>query len=387
MAFNRDPRGGSVAQALLPAPAQTRVAVPQSIPTRMTKSILAVLLISTIPAIYAASVAQHFIVQPEHVLTTADIADLAARGIEVQRVLPGPRYLVRAEEEDVIIADPRVRSVERFSAARKVAASAYHVAARGRAFTNVRLLFHDDVSFADAQRTVLQAGGTIERPLAADFDLPHGITARIPSAAVTQLANDERVFGIYGPAHRIKPDNAIAAQLSHVTPLFNAPYNLSGQGVVVSIFDIDKADASHPEFGGRVTTHVSGSIGEHPTHVSGTIIAQGIDSKAKGMASAATLHDFNANEDIAIMLNQKSTTLPSLSVVADNNSWGYILGWCSAANCGTAFPTWNGGDELFGGYDALDSAPYDGMAKKTLVLFVHSAGNDGSEGINPVSPP
>src|SRR6266568_2423587 len=31
----------------------------------------------------------HFIVQPEHVLTTADIADLAARGIEVQRVLPG----------------------------------------------------------------------------------------------------------------------------------------------------------------------------------------------------------------------------------------------------------------------------------------------------------
>ena len=325
--------------------------------------------------------------QPEHVLTTGDIADLAARGIEVQRVLPGPRYLVRAESGEAIVSDPRVRHVEHFSAAKKIAPSALHVAAQSRAFTNVRILFHDDVSFADAQGAIKQAGGTIERSFQSDFDLPHGITARIPSTAIMQLADDERVFGIYGPRRAIKADNAIAAQLSHVTPLFTAPYNLSGAGVVLSIFDIGKADASHPEFSGRLTTHVSDAVAEHPTHVSGTMIAQGIDPQAKGMAPAATLHDFNANDDIGMVLDNKQNMLPSLSVVADNNSWGYVLGWCSALECSSQFEVWAGDDELLGGYDALDSSPYDAMARKTSVLFVHSAGNDAGEGQNPVSGP
>src|SRR5438128_1609452 len=225
---------------------------------------------------------QHFIVQPQHVLSTADIADLAARGIEVQRVLPGPRYLVRAEDRGVIEADTRIREVEPFSAARKIASSAYRAAARGDAFTTVRLLFHDDVTFADAQNAIEAAGGSIERPLAVDFDLPHGITARIPSTAVTQLANDERVFGIYGPPHHVKSENAVAAQLSHVTPLFSAPYNLSGNGVVLSEFELANADTSHPQFGGRFTSHVTGSStssdSRHPTHVAGTMIASGQDA-------------------------------------------------------------------------------------------------------------
>src|SRR6266540_4771524 len=121
-------------------------------------------------AVAASARPQHFIVHPEHVLTTTDIADLAARGIEVQRVLPGPRYLVRATDERVIAADSRVRNVEHFSAAKKVAVSAYHAAARGTAFTNVRLLFHDDVSFAEAQSAIESVGGAVEHPLAPNFD-------------------------------------------------------------------------------------------------------------------------------------------------------------------------------------------------------------------------
>src|SRR5438270_2658228 len=157
---------------------------------------------------------QHFIVQPDHVLSQADIADLAARGIDVQRVLPGPRYLVRADDAIAVANEGRV---EHFGAAHKIAASAFHAASRGTAFTTVRLLFHDDVSFEDAQSTIENAGGAIERPIATRFDAPRALTARVPSTAVTVLANDERVFGIYGPRHRIKAQNAVAAQVSHVT--------------------------------------------------------------------------------------------------------------------------------------------------------------------------
>src|SRR5437867_9071613 len=200
---------------------------------------------------------RHYIIQSDHVLAPADLADFAARGIEVQRVLPDHRYLIRAESAGVLEGDARLRSVETYSPARKVAASAYREAARAHAFATLRVRFHDDVAFEDAQDAIEHAGGTLERLLSVGFELPHGLVARIPSAAVTQLAKDERIFGIYGPPLRIRNENAVAAQLSHVTPLFSAPYNLTGNGVVLSLFELANADTSHPEFGGRLTSPLS----------------------------------------------------------------------------------------------------------------------------------
>src|SRR5579872_1799687 len=260
----------------------------------------------------AARRAAHFVLTPNRVLTTADIADLAARGIEVQRVLPGPRYVVRAESAGEVAADPRVRTVERFASTKKIAPSALHAAAQAKAFTRVRLMFHNDVAFDEAQSAIEHAGGAIERPLQTDFELPHVVTARIPTASITTLASDDRVFGIYGPPHRIKVENDVAANVSHVTPLYSAPYGLTGQGVSLSLFDIGQVDDSHPEFGGRVTIKItpSQSLGDHPTHVTGTMIAQGIDARAKGMAPAATVYDFDANAnngDAATMLDSKRT--------------------------------------------------------------------------------
>ena len=351
----------------------------------MPKTVISIVLFFA--AAVAVAAPQHFILQPDHVLSQTEIAGLATRGVDVQRVLPGARYLVRADNADAIANEGRF---EYFGAAHKIAPSAAHFAARGLAFTTVRLVFHDDVSFEDARNAIENAGGTIERPLTTDFDPARVLTARVPSTAITSLANDERVFGIYGPPHRIKAQNAVAAQLSHVTPLFSTPYNLSGAGVVLSEFELAQADTTHPEFSGRFTSHLTGSItsdSQHPTHVAGTMIAQGLDARAKGMAPAAQLHEFSAQDDIGVVLNNKQNTLPSLSVVADNNSWGYVLGWCNPAECEGNFEVWEGADELFGGYDALDSAPYDSMARQTPVLFVHSAGNDGQEGQSPVFGP
>ena len=332
---------------------------------------------------------QHYIIQPDHILSQAEIAGYAARGVVVQHILPGARYMVRADAEE-LAGDRHLVQVENYGASHKIAAAAYRAATRGTAFTTVRILFHDDVNFADAQNAVQAAGGEIARPLTTDFDQPQVLTARVPSTAVTALAQDERVFGIYGPPLRIREDNAVAAQLSHVTPLFAAPYNLSGAGVVLSEFELAPADTAHPEFSGRFTSHLTGSItadSQHPTHVAGTMISQGLDPRSKGMAPAAQLHEFNANDDYGVMLNNKQNNLSPLGIVADNNSWGYILGWCSAAECGSNFEVWSDAEDLFGGYDALDSAPYDAMAKQTPVLFVHSAGNDGSEGQTPVVGP
>jgi len=343
-----------------------------------------VILIALALAVAIPGPARHYIVQAQHVLLPADVADLAARGIEVQRVLPERRYLVRTDDVDALEHEGRIRNVEAYSSSKKIAASAYRQAAGGRAFSVVRLMFHDDVTFEDARAAIESAGGTIDRPLTVDFELPHRLQARVPSTAIGQLANDERVFAIYGPPLRIKEENAVAAQLSRVTPLFSAPYNLSGAGVVLSLFELAPADATHPEFGGRLTTHISGSAtgadSQHPTHVSGTMIASGLNPQAKGMAPAATLHEFEAKDDFEAMLNDKSTALTQFSIIADNNSWGYSFGWQANTSGSGPAVVWYGDQDLLGAYTALDSAPYDKVAHDTPVLFVHSTGNDQSNG-------
>ncbi len=330
---------------------------------------------------------QHFILDADHVLRSEEISDLAARGVEVQRVLPDHRYLVRAASADLMEG----AKVDAYAGSRKIARSAYRAAARGSAFTTVRLMFHNDVSFDEAQRALASIGGTVDRPLTFDFELPHGVVAKVPSSALLQLADDDRVFAVYGPPLHVKSDNAVAASLSHVTPLFTAPYNLTGNGVVLSLFELAAADTTHPEFGGRFTTRLtgstSGSESSHPTHVGGTMIASGIDPRAKGMAPAATLQEFNALDDIAVVLVNKQNALSPLGVVADNNSWGYSLGWQPNSSGNGPSEVWWGSDDLFGAYESIDSTPYDAMARKTPVVFVHSAGNDGSEGISPVSGP
>ncbi len=329
-----------------------------------------------------ASVARHFIVTAEHTLRADETAQLAAAGIEVQQVLPDRRYIVRAAKIEDVAGDPRIASVVSIAAAHKIDRSAYREAALARPFARIRLVFHDDVSFADAQAAVTRVGGSVEQLLAADYTLPQRVYARVPFASIPDLAADDRVFAVYGPGLKMAPLNAVAAQLSSVTPLFSAPYNLTGAGVVVSEFEFATAEAAHPEFGGRLTTHVVGDDAGsklHATHVAGTIIASGIVTAAKGMAPGATLHEFDARSDYPIVMDTKQNQLPPLGIIADNNSWGFQLGWQFDPTAAGSF-VWYGGEDYFGGYDGFYDPPYDKIARTGPVFFVQSAGNDGDQG-------
>jgi hypothetical protein len=356
----------------------------------MQRFLIPLVFVSLLPTVAAAlpqhsqPIERHYIVQAEHVLRPEEQAELAAEGVEVQHVLSGNRYIVRTANRDSLDGDPRVRSVASIAPSKKLHPTAYADIARGRAFTRLRLVFHDDVSFEDAQRAIESVGGFVERPLAVDFDVPHGLQVRIPSTSLSGLAADDRVFAIYGGPLHPASDNAVAAQLSHVTPLFSAPYNLTGNGVALSLFELAAADTSHPEFSGRLTAHFTGGTpgdADHATHVSGTIIALGIAPAAKGMSPAATLNEYSVITDTGVWMNDKQNTLPSLGVVADNNSWGFQLGWQEGiADAPNGVPVWFGAEEYFGGYDSFYSAPYDKIARNGPVQFVHSAGNDGTSG-------
>jgi subtilisin family serine protease len=329
--------------------------------------------------------ARHVILDPQHVLSAAERAALASRGVEILRATSGGRYLARVAPDAAIAGfDPLIRSIQPITAERKLSASAVHETARGNAFARLNILFHDDVTLEQARAAVEAAGGTVDRPFDTDFELPRNLQAHVPSQNVPMLAADERVLTIAGPRPRIAVENLDEGQTSHVDVVQTAPYNLDGSGVVLSYFELSPGDASHPEFGGRLITHFPSGAGtsdqDHATHTAGTMIAAGNQSNpssplAKGMAPAATLHGYCVSDACSnSWLNDKNVQLHAVGSVADNNSWGFILGWTRDGSTGW---TWTGNDEYIGAYDSTDAA-LDKISRTGTTLMVHSAGNEGS---------
>src|SRR4030095_10123387 len=78
-----------------------------------------------------------------------------------------------------------------------------------------------------------------------------------------------------------------------------APYNLTGAGVKVLVYDGGTARASHQDFGGRLTVRDSSGLIDHATHVSATIGGSGAASGGtfKGMAPGVTIESYGFQYD------------------------------------------------------------------------------------------
>ncbi|MDP9192034.1 MAG: S8 family serine peptidase [Acidobacteriota bacterium] len=324
------------------------------------------------------------ILESHQTLSDADVADLAAQGVIVRRALSGGRYIARVKDE-AATADERIASIEPMTTRMKLQRSAVHEAAKAKPFARVNVIFHDDVDFDSARQAILDAGGQLDDVLRLKFSPSQRLAVRIPPAALDALVSDERVMTISGPAPRLpRTENANSAAVSHVTEVLAAPYGLSGEGVDVSLFELAEAQGSHAEFGGRLTVNALGgsaSDKSHATHVAGTIGAGGVNPAAKGMAPKARIHQYclevPANDCEGEWLDLKDQELNAHGIVADNNSWGYELGWYNE----DGFPVWDGSDIFFGSYIPDFGGPFvDEISIDRKVLFVHSAGNNGNSG-------
>lgn len=346
----------------------------------MRRVLISLILALAVPNLSAAwnpersARARHYIVDATRALPD---------GAVVVRPLSGGRQLVRVAPG--VAVGP---AFQHLRAEDKIDRRALRAASSARTFVDVSVQFHDDVPFDTARTVITGNGGALENALQFKFDVAARVRARVPSANLLELAADERVLIIFGTP-RLRPalDNRTTAAIQGVAAVHQAPYDLTGEGVVLSFFEFAPADASHRDFQGRLITHLSGSDSgdiEHATHVAGTIIAAGLDSlggAAKGMAPSATLHQFSARGDEVFSAKEDLTTFQS---VADNNSWGYVLGWCGAPSCEGW--VWDDTEEYYGAYDSFYVAPLDRIARSTGVLFVHSAGND-AEKVGPQSAP
>lgn len=323
------------------------------------------------------------ILHSRQTLTDADVAELASRGVIVRHALSGGRYIARVKDEAAAASDERIASVEPMTVRMKLQRSAIHEAAKAKPFARVNVIFHDDVDFDAARAAILDAGGALDDVLRLKFSPSHRLTVRVAPDALNALVADERVMTIVGPTPSLpRTENSVSAIVSHVDEVQAAPYGLSGEGVNVSLFELAAAQASHVEFGGRLTVNaIGGSASDksHATHVAGTIGAAGVVANAKGMAPKAHIYQFclevPGNECEGEWLDIKDQALAPLGITVDNNSWGYELGWFNEGG----FPIYDGTEIFYGSYVPDFGGPFiDEISIDRKVLFVHSAGNDGS---------
>lgn len=96
--------------------------------------------------------------------------------------------------------------------------------------------------------------------------------------------------------------------------------DLEGQNMHIGIWDGGSVLSTHQEFAtnSRVTVGDGSASDDHGTHVGGTLVAQGMQANAKGMAPQATLTSFDWTNDHNEVLVQAATNALLLS----NHSYG-----------------------------------------------------------------
>ncbi|MEJ2737062.1 MAG: S8 family serine peptidase [Anaerolineae bacterium] len=231
--------------------------------------------------------------------------------------------------------------------------------------------FFSDVEPGQAVTLLRAHDATIEEK-AADFNR---YAVRIDPEVLDLLAKEDDVQWIApAPPPKATDNDGTRAQTS-VDIVHASPYSLSGSGVDLGIWDGGRVDG-HIDFSGRLTVVEAGApLGDHATHVAGTMAGDGSNSanqggtayQWKGMAPGADILSYywdNATTDHNGAIN-------TYGIELSQNSWGYTVDEAAFGNC-----------YLYGDYD-YDAPDYDEIitglyGKRISVVF--SGGNERNDG-------
>ncbi|MEL7145822.1 MAG: S8 family serine peptidase, partial [Bacteroidota bacterium] len=171
-------------------------------------------------------------------------------------------------------------------------------------------------------------------------------------------------------------DAAISTRANHLNTGGNLGLNLDGQNMTAHVWDGGPTRVTHQEFDGAGgTNRVSINDGVtslngnsfHAQHVTGTIVASGVQPAAKGMAWQADALTHDWNNDLA-----EATTEAANGMLISNHSYGFRA---------SLVPDW-----YFGAY-IEESRDWDAlMYNSPFYLMVVAAGNDGNDNSSNASP-
>ena len=244
-------------------------------------------------------------------------------------------------------------------------------------------------AFLQRQSVVLKQAGTDNRAKA--YSLAR--EKHWPTQAISANKSISVLVGINKNNHPIyyttfnNIDAAATINTSPIWPSGSTGLNLNGSSYYLKnklgIWDGGRVLDTHIELVGRInrmdSSNYNGGGSDHATHVTGTMMATGINPLVKGMCyglQGIITHDFtlNTSNDVAEVSAIASKLLLS------NHSYGVNCGWVQQ-NYGWQFYG-NYGDTIdyaFGYYDS-DAAAYDNIAYNApYYLQVRAAGNSRNQ--------
>ena len=157
------------------------------------------------------------------------------------------------------------------------------------------VVFHPDVPL-DTEAMALMARYGIVRD---SVSVVNALVVELPRARLQALAAEDAVQWIEPPLPRMSEWNDSNRARTGADTAQAAPYNLSGAGVTVLVYDAGTARATHQDFGGRLTVRDASGLISHATHVAGTIGGSGAASAGlrKGMAPGVTIQSYGFQYD------------------------------------------------------------------------------------------
>ena len=157
------------------------------------------------------------------------------------------------------------------------------------------VLGHADVTLGDLGDLVEFAGGEIRSEIKAS----NGLVVRARMSEIDRLVAMDEVLWVEPALPAFDVNNDSNRQNTQVDEVRESPYGLDGSGVTVMVYDGGFADASHPDFGGRLTVRDSSGQSSHATHVSGTIGGDGTNSGGThaGMAPGVEIQSYGFEQE------------------------------------------------------------------------------------------
>ncbi len=252
----------------------------------------------------------HVLIQLERIPTTKQKEELEAKGIRLLSYIPNKAWFASITSDKVsqIVSLSNVRSIcellpeDKISPTIRDGVDAININDDGT--VNLAVLFFEDVSLANAAKTVSNYGGKVydKAPIV------NALLITIANKKILDLKNEDTIRWITGASILPTNCNDDSRAAIHVEEIQDTPYNLTGTGVVIGQWEGGWVDTTHDDLIGRVTIGDGyGSTSAHATHVAGTMLGDGSRSLAeggtdlqwRGMATSATVISHEWWNDLA----------------------------------------------------------------------------------------
>jgi hypothetical protein len=208
------------------------------------------------------------------------------------------------------------------------------------------VLGHADVP---AERLALEVRRNTSGEVLSLLKSVNGVVTRLPFSEIGRLAGTDSVLWIEPALPPLVERNDSARLASEVDELHAEPYAYLGSGVSVMVYDGNVANASHPDFGDRLSVREDTSVGNHATWVSGVIAGDGSASGGvyRGMAPAATIQSYkhdvqgegwlysdpsDIEEDFGDALNVHGAVIANVSLGTNVSFNGFPCEWTGDYN-------------------------------------------------------